>query len=206
MTYRTIINQPEGFYKEKGSKFLAFVQPVASEKEVKVVLENYRSKFYDARHHCFAFRIGINNILERSNDDGEPSGTAGKPILGQLHSFELTNVIVVVIRYFGGTKLGTGGLINAYKTATREALLRATIIEKELKNIFHVSCKYEEMGEIISFLKQQKIDYSGINMQEMVSIKISLGLSQTSSIIKIIETNFKTTKIVPVLINNHGKK
>jgi len=193
--YRTIGCKSEGLYKEKGSKFLAFSHPVSSEKEVKSFLENYRLKFHDARHHCYAFRIGIQDILERSNDDGEPSGTAGKPILGQLHSFEITNAMVVVIRYFGGTKLGVSGLTNAYKTATKEALLKARIVEKELKNVFRIFCDYNEMGQIMSLLKQQKINYSEVEMLENVSMKISLKLSQTKKIIGSLNQVFKTIQI-----------
>jgi len=193
--YRTVIGKSEGVYKEKGSKFLAFLHPVSSEKEVKAVLENYRSEFHDARHHCYAFRIGIQDIIERSNDDGEPSGTAGKPILGQLHSFDITNAMVVVIRYFGGTKLGVSGLINAYKTAAKEALLKAQIVEKELKNVFRIFCDYNEMGQVMGLLKQQKIDYSEVKMLENVSMKISLKLSQTKTIIENLSQAFKTIQI-----------
>ncbi len=195
LKYRTIKSLSKGVYKEKGSKFLAFAHPVISEEEVKSVLENHRSKFHDARHHCYAFRVGITNILERSNDDGEPSGTAGKPILGQIHSFELTNVMVVVIRYFGGTKLGVSGLINAYKTVTREALLQATIVEKEVKNIFKIECHYDEMGSVMSFFKQQKIDYKEVKMAETVSMIIELKFSQTEAIIDKVKQIFKTTQI-----------
>ena len=190
LKYRTIETMSEGLYKEKGSRFLSFAHFVTTEEEVKSVLEDYRSKFYDARHHCYAFRVGITNILERSNDDGEPSGTAGKPILGQLHSFELTNILVVVIRYFGGTKLGVSGLINAYKTATREALLKATIVEKEVRNNFKIVCHYDEMGAVMSFLKQQKIDYKEVEMAETVSMKIALRFSQTKSVIDKLEQIF----------------
>ncbi len=196
LTYKTIESSSDGLYKEKGSKFLAFAYPVASEEEVKSVLESYRSKYHDARHHCFAFRVGITDILERSNDDGEPSGTAGKPILGQLHSFELTNIMVVVIRYFGGTKLGVGGLINAYKTATREALLKAKIVENEIKDIYSVFCEYTEMGQVLSFLKQQKIQYGEVEMNEKVKLKLFLKLSQTQSVTDKLKQVFKTVKIV----------
>ncbi len=195
LIYRTINSESEGLYKEKGSKFLAFAHPISSEKEIKSILENYRLKFHDARHHCYAFRVGIKDIMERSNDDGEPSGTAGKPILGQLHSFDITNTMIVVVRYFGGTKLGVSGLINAYKTAAKEALLKAQIVEKELKNIFRILCTYDEMGPIMSFLKQQKIDYSDVEMSENISMKISLKYSQTESIIANLNQVFKTIKI-----------
>ncbi len=121
-TYHTIQTKAEGLYKEKGSKFLAFAFPVSSESDVKLIQDDLRKQFYDARHHCFAWTLGMDDQTWRANDDGEPAHSAGDPILGQIRSFGLTNVLVVVIRYFGGTKLGVGGLINAYKTATEEAL------------------------------------------------------------------------------------
>ena len=117
--YKTIENPSEGIYKEKGSKFMAYAYPVYSEDEIKDIVKELKEKYYDARHHCFAWSLGVDGIRFRANDDGEPSGTAGKPIYGQLLSNELTNILVVVIRYFGGTKLGVPGLIHAYKEATR---------------------------------------------------------------------------------------
>ncbi|HIE16290.1 MAG TPA: YigZ family protein [Bacteroidales bacterium] len=195
LIYRTVKESAQGLYREKGSKFLSFVHPVTSEHKVKIILNNYRTKFYDARHHCFAFRIGIKHILERSNDDGEPSGTAGKPILGQLYSYNLTNTIIVVVRYFGGTKLGVGGLINAYKTAAKEAIIQASIIEETLKEQFVIQCSYDEMGKIIGFLKQQKINYYDIKMEEIVSMKIILDISQTKTFIEKLNKIFKTIQI-----------
>lgn len=124
-TYYTIQSSTEGLYKEKGSKFLAFAYPVSTEEEVKIIQDDLRKEYYDARHHCFAWVLGMDEQRHRANDDGEPAHSAGDPILGQIRSFELTNVLVVVIRYFGGTKLGVGGLIHAYKTATEEALSKA---------------------------------------------------------------------------------
>lgn len=127
--YNTIQKRTEGLYKEKGSKFLAFAYPVASEEQIKEIQEELRKTYYDARHHCYAWVLGMDNQQWRANDDGEPAHSAGDPILGQIRSFELTNVLVVVIRYFGGTKLGVGGLINAYKEATAAALSKARRIE-----------------------------------------------------------------------------
>lgn len=124
-TYYTIYSKTDGLYKEKGSRFLAFSYPVTTEEEVKEIQEDLRKQYYDARHHCFAWILGMDEQTWRANDDGEPAHSAGDPILGQIRSFELTNVLVVVIRYFGGTKLGVGGLINAYKTATEAALTKA---------------------------------------------------------------------------------
>lgn len=124
-TYYTIKEKTEGLYKEKGSKFLALAYPVESEEQIKEIQESLRKEYYDARHHCYAWVLGMDDQAWRANDDGEPAHSAGDPILGQIRSFELTNVLVVVIRYFGGTKLGVGGLINAYKAATEAALSKA---------------------------------------------------------------------------------
>lgn len=128
-TYYTIQSKTDGLFKEKGSKFLAFAFPVQSEEEIKEIQDQLRKEFYDARHHCYAWILGMDEQSWRANDDGEPAHSAGDPILGQIRSFELTNALVVVIRYFGGTKLGVGGLINAYKTATEEALSKAIRIK-----------------------------------------------------------------------------
>ena len=125
--YLTIVKSSEGLYKEKGSKFIALAFPVKTEEELKAIQLRLRKEYHDARHHCYAYRIGTSNMVYRTNDDGEPSGTAGKPIYGQIQSFQLTNILVVVIRYFGGTKLGVPGLIRAYKTATQDVFQNADI-------------------------------------------------------------------------------
>ena len=119
--YRTVEVVAEGLYKEKGSKFLAFVYPVATEEQIREIITGIKEKYYDARHHCYAWRLGAAKNHFRMNDDGEPSSTAGKPIFGQIQSFDLTNVLIVVVRYFGGTKLGVSGLINAYREAAADA-------------------------------------------------------------------------------------
>ncbi|MCP4460188.1 MAG: YigZ family protein, partial [Cytophagales bacterium] len=125
----TIQSATSGEYKEKGSKFLAFAFSVSSEAEIKVHLDNLRKEYYDARHHCYAYVLGLENQSFRANDDGEPGHSAGDPILGQIRSFKLTNCLIVVVRYFGGTKLGVGGLVNAYKTAATGALSKSKKIE-----------------------------------------------------------------------------
>jgi uncharacterized YigZ family protein len=148
-TYKTIKATAQGIYREKGSKFLAFAQPVSSEDQAKAMLETYRRQFHDAHHHCFAWAIGPTRELQRMNDDGEPYGTAGKPIFGQILSFGLTNLSVVVVRYFGGTKLGAGGLVSAYKAAAREALGSAAIITKTINEVFEVVFGYPETNEVM---------------------------------------------------------
>ena len=152
-SYFTIASESEGLYKDKGSKFLAFAHPVSSLEEVKVLLEHYRKEYYDARHVCYAYMLGADQEEFRANDDGEPSGTAGRPILGQIRSKNLTNVLVVVIRYFGGILLGTSGLIVAYKEATADALSRADIIEKDVMLPRTLRFSYEKMNEVMRTLK-----------------------------------------------------
>jgi len=152
-TYKTIESPAEGIYKEKGSKFIAKAYPVRTEEQVKAIVEQLKEEYYDARHHCYAYILGPKGDKWRANDDGEPSGTAGKPIHGQLLSFNLTNVLVVVIRYFGGTKLGVSGLINAYKTATHDALNNAKIITRTVDAIYSVTFGYTMMNEVMRLAK-----------------------------------------------------
>ena len=153
-TYKTVSGISESLYKEKGSKFIAYAVPCETEDEAKIHLEEWRKQHHQARHVCYAYRFGISGDVYRANDDGEPSNSAGQPILGQILSFELTNILIGVVRYFGGTKLGVGGLITAYKTAAKEALEAATIIEKEVLLHLNFEFTYEEMPSIMSILKQ----------------------------------------------------
>ncbi len=156
-TYFTIDEPSTGLYKEKGSKFIARALPVKSESEVKAVLEALRKEYFDARHHCYAYVIGADKSAWRMNDDGEPSGTAGRPIHGQILSFDLTNVLVVVIRYFGGTKLGVSGLIQAYKTATQDALSQARIVEKTVNEVYQLKFKYPAMNDVMRIIKEENL-------------------------------------------------
>jgi uncharacterized YigZ family protein len=156
--YKTIKYPAEGLYKEKGSKFLAYAYPVSSEEEIKEHVEVLKKKYYDARHHCFAWQLGVDGMNFRMNDDGEPSGTAGKPILGQIHSHEITNVLVVVVRYFGGVKLGTGGLIQAYKTATADALDNAELIECTIDKSFSIRFSYDLMNPVMRVVDEEELE------------------------------------------------
>ena len=131
-TYRTLTDLSEGIYKEKGSKFIAFAVPCYNEKEAKEYLDSWRKEHYQSRHVCYAYRFGVDQKVFRANDDGEPNNSAGMPIYGQIQSFEVTNVLVVVVRYFGGVKLGVGGLISAYKIAAQMALENSEIVERRL--------------------------------------------------------------------------
>ncbi len=151
--YITIMHPTEGIYKEKGSKFLAFAEPVRDIDAVKERLEYYRKEYHDARHVCYAYMLGAERTEFRANDDGEPSGTAGRPILGQINSLNLTNILVVVVRYFGGILLGTGGLIVAYKEATRDALAQAEVVEKDVMEQRKITFPYEKMNEVMRTLK-----------------------------------------------------
>lgn len=141
-SFKTIASSTQALYKEKGSKFLAFTYPVRNEEDIKEKLEALRKEYYDARHHCYAYILGAAREKFRANDDGEPNHSAGDPILGQIRSFGLTDTLVVVVRYFGGTKLGVGGLIQAYKEASQEALAQCQIIEKTIRKTYELRYEY----------------------------------------------------------------
>ncbi|MBQ8520159.1 MAG: YigZ family protein [Bacteroides sp.] len=155
-TYKTITALSEGIYTEKRSKFIAIAIPVRTIEEVKQHLETYQKKYYDARHVCYAYMLGHERLNFRANDNGEPSGTAGKPILGQINSNELTDILIVVVRYFGGIKLGTSGLIVAYKAAAAEAISAATIIEKTVDDEVAVVFEYPFMNDIMRIVKEEE--------------------------------------------------
>jgi uncharacterized YigZ family protein len=153
--YRTILDESQGFYKEKGSKFIAVVLPVESIDEIRLQLEQLRKRYHDARHHCYAYRLGDDPYEVRYNDDGEPSGTAGKPIFGQIQSFDLTNVLIVVIRYFGGVKLGTGGLIQAYRAAAKDAVGNGKIVTKHWTVQMEIRFQYPQMNDVMRIIKEE---------------------------------------------------
>ena len=153
-TYLTIQDKSEGIYTEKRSKFLAFAHPTETIDEVKDLITDYKKKYYDARHVCYAYMLGPERTDFRVNDDGEPSSTAGKPILGQINSRELTNILVVVIRYFGGVKLGTSGLIVAYREAAAEALSAATVIERTIEETVTFTFPYVMMNSVMRVVKE----------------------------------------------------
>lgn len=156
-TYKTIAKPAEGSYSEKRSKFLAYAFPVQNEQEVKQRLAEIQKKHWDARHHCYAYILGPNKDAYRLNDNGEPSGTAGRPIYGQLLSKDLTNTLVIVVRYFGGIKLGVSGLQNAYKVAAREALEAAVIEERTVQETYRVTFEYVKMNDIMQILKDPEV-------------------------------------------------
>jgi uncharacterized YigZ family protein len=158
--YKTIKTSSRGIYKDKGSRFLAFAYPVATVDEIKPLIDSIRKEFHDARHHCYAYMIGNERINWRTNDDGEPSGTAGRPILGQINSNGLTNILIVVSRYFGGTLLGVSGLINAYKTAAADAIRNAEIIERTLHDYYLVTFPYNSMNDLMRIMKEENAGQS----------------------------------------------
>ena len=153
-SYLTIAEPAEAIYKERSSKFLTYAYPVESEGEIKELLDALRKQYYDATHHCYAYRLGAHGEMFRANDDGEPSGTAGKPILGQLLSANLTNCLVVVVRYFGGTKLGVSGLIQAYKESTADVIAVSKIIEKTVDRVVKIDFDYTSMNGVMRIVKE----------------------------------------------------
>lgn len=179
-SFLTISSPSEGLYKEKGSKFIALAFPVESVDEVKESLEALRKKYYDARHHCYAYVLGHAADEVRANDDGEPNHSAGDPILGQIKSKNLTNTLVVVIRYFGGTKLGVSGLITAYKTAAAEALDANQIIQKDITENITLRFPYDEMNEVMKLVKDldlkiKRQDYDSLCVMHLEVIISQMG-------------------------------
>ena len=177
--YHTIQSPSEGLYKEKGSKFLAFAWPVKSLDEVKVHLEQLRKDYFDARHHCYAYIIGAENPVWRANDDGEPSGTGGRPIYGQLLSAGLTDTLIVVVRYFGGILLGASGLANAYKTAARDAIENATIIEKTVNDRYRLHFEYVLMNDVMRVIKDYGL--TPLNQEYNLDCRLELEVRRSQS-------------------------
>jgi uncharacterized YigZ family protein len=178
--YKTIKSESHGLFKEKGSKFISIAFPVKNEAETKRCIEETRKDHHDARHHSYAYVIGADGAAWRANDDGEPSGTAGKPILGQIRSFGVTNVLIIVPRYFGGTLLGTSGLINAYKSAAGSALSNAEIIDHLIQQNCDMIFPYESMNEVMKIIKEEDIaqtDHS-FDLECRVSIHFRLSAAE----------------------------
>lgn len=176
--YKTIKDKSEGTYTELRSKFLAFAHPVSTVEEAMTLVEQYQKKYYDARHVCWAYMIGADRETFRSNDNGEPSGTAGKPILGQINSNELTDIIILVVRYFGGVKLGTSGLIVAYRTAAAEAIAAATIEERQVEATYDFTFEYPLMTAVMKVVRDMnaRILEQSYDMDCRMSVSIRKGL------------------------------
>lgn len=157
-SYKTIKTISEGFYKEKGSKFLSFAYPVKNEADVKQIISDLKKRYFDARHHVYAFRIGPDKKFYRYSDDGEPSNSSGPPVLGQIQSFDLTDILIVVVRYFGGTKLGIPGLFNAYRSAANAAIENAEIVTVTRKRSVEIRFQYSLLGAVMRFVKDEAIE------------------------------------------------
>jgi uncharacterized YigZ family protein len=195
-TYCTIQGIAEGAYKEKGSKFLAFAYPVESEEEVKEKVAMLKKRYFDARHHCYAYILGSDKSKIRANDDGEPNHSAGDPILGQIRSKNLTNVLVVVVRYFGGVKLGVGGLIAAYKTAAENALAKAIIIEKDVLQSFKLRYGYANTPEVMRLVKEFELAVVAQTFDEHCSMNVKISLKHKQSFLEKIQVLKATGSII----------
>lgn len=192
--YKTILKPSEEvLFKEKGSKFFGYAFPVTSEEEIKEHLENLKKQHHTARHWCYAWQLGKNYESYRANDDGEPSNSAGMPIYGQLQSFDVTNILVVVVRYFGGTKLGVGGLIQAYKTTAQMALEASEIIEKTIDENYFLKFDYPEMNTVMRIIKEQNLNIVNQRMELSCEIEISVRKKEARQIFELFENTYKVT-------------
>lgn len=185
--YLTLKGLSEGLYKEKGSKFIGYAIPCYSEEEAKFLLDEWRKQHHKARHLCYAYRFGAEMKVYRANDDGEPSNSAGAPILGQIKSYELTNVLIGVIRYYGGTKLGVGGLITAYKTAAQEAIEAGSIVERELMDYIEISFDYKDMLEVMNTIKRLDLQVISKAFSEYGKMKLALDLERSTELKETLE-------------------
>lgn len=193
-TYKTIAFATEPIlYKEKNSKFFAYAFPILSENEIKPLIEPLRKKHFGAGHFCYAFQIGTEKIIYRTNDDGEPNNTAGMPIYGQIQSFGLTNVLIVVVRFFGGTKLGVGGLITAYKNAAQMVLESSSIIEKTIDVHFLISFDYKNMNKVMRLIKEKNLTIVAQKMENNCEIEVISRKKNAHAIFEIFNTLFEIT-------------
>lgn len=181
-SYKTIKEISEGIYKEKGSKFLAYAYPVDNEEEIKEIVDSLKKQYFDARHHCYAWQIGLDGMNYRVNDDGEPSGTAGKPIHGQILSNELTNILIVVVRYFGGTKLGTSGLIQAYREASADAIANSLVIEKTVDDKFTINFGYLAMNDVMRIIKEEEPNIHSQQFDMSCQMELSIRESRAEAL------------------------
>jgi len=195
-TYKTITGSAEGLFKDKGSKFFAYAYPIEDESEVKDLVDQLKKEHFKAVHHCYAYRLGQDRTNFRVNDDGEPSGSAGKPILNVLLSKDITNILVVVVRYFGGTLLGFPGLINAYKTATQEALAEAEIIEKTVNEIYEVRFEFVQMNDVMKVVKEFGLKVKNQLFDNQCTLQLEFRRNMTNQIIG------KLEKVEPIEIEH----
>jgi uncharacterized YigZ family protein len=193
-TYKTIANPSEEvLLKEKSSKFFGYAFPVSSQEEIKMYLEHLKKQHFGAVHFCYAYQIGTEKIEFRANDDGEPSNSAGMPIYGQIQSFELTNILIVVVRFFGGTKLGVGGLISAYKTTAQMTLETASIIEKTIDVSFKITFDYKNINKVMRIIKEKKLHINSQKMELNCEIEITTRKRNVEEISDIFESLFEVS-------------
>jgi uncharacterized YigZ family protein len=191
-TYKTIAStSPEILYKEKNSKFYGYAFPVLSEAEIKLHIEQLRKQHYGAVHFCYAFQLGTESVYFRANDDGEPSNSAGMPIYGQIQSFGLTNILIVIVRFFGGVKLGVGGLISAYRTAAQMTLEEAEIIERTIDVQYQISFDYKNMNKVMRIIKEKNLEIIAQEMNESCSITIATRKKNAELTFAIFSTLFE---------------
>lgn len=191
-TYKTIVKaSDEALFKDRGSKFYGYAFPVTSEEEIKTHIENLKKQHHTARHWCYAWQLGMEYNSYRANDDGEPSNSAGMPIYGQLQSFDVTNVLVVVVRYFGGTKLGVGGLVQAYKTAAQQALEQSKIVQRTINHNFILKFEYPEMNVVMRIIKDENLKIVRQQMELSCEIEISVRKKECERIFNLFDTTYK---------------
>jgi uncharacterized YigZ family protein len=199
-TYKTIESPSEGIYKEKGSKFIAYAFPVSTEQQVKEITARLKKEHHSARHHCFAWRIGSDQQLFRVNDDGEPSGTAGRPIFGQIQHHELTDILVVVVRYFGGILLGTSGLTYAYKQAACDVIANAAIIEKIVETTIEITFDYLAMNDFMTLLKEYQLEMQESHFDLSCRVIILVRKQLTTTVMEKLQKIDKLS--ARVIVNN----
>lgn len=182
--YRTIIGETRSTFRDKGSKFIGIALPVGTETEIKKHLEKIRKEFFDATHHCYAYVLGPDKASWRENDDGEPSGTAGRPIRGVILSSDLTNILIIIIRYYGGTKLGVSGLINAYRTCAKSALENANIMTRKVHEGYELRYRYEQMNEVMRVIKEMKAEIIFTDFGEECKLKCSIRKNDSGTFLE----------------------
>lgn len=193
-TYKTIIQPSEEvIYKDRNSKFFGFAFPVNNEEDVKHYIEMLKKKHHSARHWCYAYQLGTDKIKYRINDDGEPNNSAGQPIYGQIQSFELTNILIVVVRYFGGVKLGVGGLINAYRTAAHMALEDSNIVTRTINKFFILTFEYKNMNKVMRIIKEQQLEIKDQILELNCQVKISVRKNKAIEILNLFKSIYGIT-------------
>ena len=190
-SYLEVVGSSKGLFKDKGSKFIAYTFHIKDEDDVRARMAEVRKKEYAARHHCYAYVLNPDKSIQRDSDDGEPSNTAGKPILGQLLSKDLTNTLIIVVRYFGGVKLGVGGLINAYRSAAKGALKNITIEKRYVKEVFVVNFQYPEMNNVMRLVKDLKLDVIRNKFEIECELTFTIRKSQSEQMQSIFALNHK---------------